>query len=111
VIPAVEDLVSAAAAEKVIRAVRPHEPIQAVVGLRGKEYLKGRARELNRAAVSVAVLMLVDLDTPEYCPPALVHQWFGTKQPNLSFRVAVMEVEAWPLADRETHRRAARIAD
>jgi hypothetical protein len=55
--------------------------------------------------------MLVDLDTPEYCPPALVHQWFGTKQPNLSFRVAVMEVEAWPLADRETHRRAARIAD
>jgi hypothetical protein len=46
-------------------------------------------------------LVLTDLDQYE-CPLTIISHWLDTpKHPNLIFRVAVREVEAWLLADRE----------
>ena len=45
--------------------------------------------------------MLTDLDTPRDCPPGLVRSWIrGPLKPRFFFRVAVMEVESWVMADR-----------
>ncbi len=45
--------------------------------------------------------MLTDLDKKE-CPLALLQEWLSSpKHPNLIFRVAIIEVEAWLLAHRE----------
>ncbi|MEK7727701.1 MAG: hypothetical protein AAB354_04765 [candidate division KSB1 bacterium] len=50
-------------------------------------------------------LVLTDLDTAE-CPPALLQEWLPyPKNPNLLFRVAEREVEAWLLAHREAFAR------
>jgi len=46
--------------------------------------------------------LLVDLDN-DNCPPELVADWLGPHAPqHLYIRVAVREVEAWLLADRQT---------
>ena len=56
----------------------------------------------NNAAKGLPYIVLADLDNHE-CVPALVADWFGphTQHPDLCFRVAVREVEAWLLADRD----------
>lgn len=47
--------------------------------------------------------MLTDLDNYD-CPLRLIEDWLGqdkTANPNFIFRIAVREVEAWLMADRE----------
>lgn len=97
---AIEDAVSEAIARKVVAVVRPDITITAALGRQGSGYLRGRARELNRSAASMRVLLLTDLDSAEQCAPDVVRSWFGTTTPNVIARVAVMEIESWVLADR-----------
>ena len=67
----------------------------------GKTYLQQKALELNRSATGVAIFMLTDLDSPQNCPPKLIRSWIkATLNPRFLFRVAVMEVESWVMADR-----------
>ena len=55
-------------------------------------------------------LVLTDLNHCE-CPPRLIQEWLpGPKHPNLRFRVAVREVEAWLMADRTAFARFLGIA-
>lgn len=99
---AVEDILSEVVARKILHSVRPDLSVTTVLGHRGKSYLKTKVRELNRTAMAVPVLLLVDLDTPSVCPPSLISSWLGgPAQPKLLFRVAVMEIETWIIADRE----------
>jgi hypothetical protein len=70
---------------------------------RGFGYIKKHIRGLNAAAKGMPILILTDLDEAE-CAPAKINDWLGPrtkKHPNLLFRIAVKEVEAWLLADRE----------
>lgn len=98
---AIEDAVSAVVLRKLISVVRPDIEITTTIGMRGKGYLKAKARELNRVAQSESVFMLIDLDSRTPCPAELVRTWLhGATQANMLFRVAVMEVESWVLADR-----------
>lgn len=77
-----------------------------VVG--GYGQIKKRARNLLKMARSeIYTLVLTDLDQGE-CAPTLIREWFkiAASQPiklpcQLSFRVAVREVEAWLMADRD----------
>ena len=48
------------------------------------------------------MLLLIDLDL-KACAPALVSRWLGKREvpQTFLFRVAVREIEAWLLADRE----------
>ncbi|HEY0142993.1 MAG TPA: hypothetical protein VGF48_18995 [Thermoanaerobaculia bacterium] len=101
-IVAVEDPLSEAITRKLFAEVRPDLPITTVLGNRGNAYLRSKARELNRAAATLPVFLLTDLDSPTTCPPHLIANWLGASPAtNLLFRVAVIEVESWVLADRE----------
>ncbi|MCL4795460.1 MAG: hypothetical protein KJZ84_12930 [Bryobacteraceae bacterium] len=66
--------------------------------------LKRTAKGWNAAAKGIPFFLLTDLDLTFPCPSALVEDWLDgaeRKHPNLIFRVAVREVEAWLLADAE----------
>lgn len=97
---AVEDVITEAVARKIVSAIRPDLAITNVIGQRGRGYIQRRARELNRSATSLKVLIIADLNSASTCAPDLRLSWFGTARPHALFRVAVMEVESWVLADR-----------
>lgn len=99
---ATEDTVSEVVAAKLVSVFRPDLQIVARIGNRGKDYLKARVQELNRTARSVPVFLLVDLDTRRPCPADVLAGWLhGRYEANMLFRLAIMEVESWILADRD----------
>ena len=99
VILAVEDRLSDAVATKILETF--DAKIVKRIGFQGKSDLERKTPELNRAANGITVFMLTDLDTPRECPPGLIRSWVrGTLNPRFFFRVAVMEVESWIMADR-----------
>ncbi len=99
VILAVEDRLSDAVATKILETFGAK--IVKRIGFQGKSDLERKTPELNRAANGITVFMLTDLDSPRECPPGLIHSWIrGTLNPKFFFRVAIMEVESWVMADR-----------
>lgn len=68
---------------------------------KGNVFLRQKAPEFNRSANRTAIFLLTDLDTPRNCPSELIRSWIkGPINPMFFFRVAVMEVESWVMADR-----------
>jgi len=66
----------------------------------GYGYLKNTINGFNNAAKGTPFIVLCDLE--DECAPSLIANWLrNPKHPNLIFRVAVREVEAWLLADAE----------
>lgn len=99
---ACEDTLSEILLRRIVGSCRPDITISQAIGLRGKGYLKNKARELNDTARKLPVFLLVDQDSPQECPTSLGQDWFrGPPERLMLFRVAVMEVESWILADRE----------
>ena len=99
VILAVEDRLSDAVATKILETF--DVKIVRRIGFQGKSDLERKTPELNRAANGITVFMLTDLDSPRDCPPGLIRSWIrGTLNPRFFFRVAVMEIESWVMADR-----------
>lgn len=70
-----------------------------VYGRQGKGYIRRKATDFVRAGRHSPWLILCDLDTDAVCAPELLRQWSVEDAPYL--RVAVREVEAWFLADRD----------
>jgi hypothetical protein len=102
---AVEDLLSEAAARRLLECCRPGVAVGFVFGKTGFGYLKQKAPGFNNAAKGTPFLLLTDLDTNP-CASALIAEWLGgPRNPNLLFRVAVREVESWVLADRKNFAR------
>jgi Domain of unknown function (DUF4276) len=98
---AVEDVLSETVLRNMIEQSQRPFAIGSCLSGRGYGYLKKILPGLNHAAKGMAYLVLTDLDRIE-CPLSLISEWFTQpKHPNLIFRVAVKEVEAWLLADRE----------
>jgi hypothetical protein len=97
---AVEDDLSAAVLQKILDdSGRPYAVGTSYIG-HGFGYLRRNIRGFNNAAKGTPWLVLTDLDKIE-CPPQLISTWLPDPcHPNLLFRVAVREVEAWLLADR-----------
>ena len=99
VVLAVEDRLSDAVATKILEKFGVE--IVKRIGYQGKSDLKRKTPELNRAANGITVFMLTDLDSPRDCPPKLIRSWVkGILNPGFCFRVAVMEIESWIMADR-----------
>jgi len=96
---AVEGLVD----ETVLRALIRH--VGAVpgpfYGRHGKEYLRKNWGGYNQAARSAPWVVLVDLDQDAGCVPPFRATWVPNPAPLMCFRVAVREIEAWLLSDRE----------
>lgn len=72
-----------------------------VYGKNGKLPLRARINAYNSAARYRPWVILVDLNHEADCAPDLCRAWLPRRSPKLCFRVAVREVEAWLLADRE----------
>jgi hypothetical protein len=99
VILAVEDLLSELISVRILEYFGIG--VSQKLGLKGNLYLKDKAENLNRTAKKFPVFMLTDLDKPTQCPPQLIKSWLNGKQnPYFFFRIAVMEVESWVMADR-----------
>ena len=73
----------------------------AVYGKKGKRNLRKNISGYNRAANYYPWLVLVDLNSEYSCPPDLLTEWLPNKNPNLCLRIAIHEIEAWLLADKE----------
>ena len=54
-------------------------------------------------------VVLVDLDNDADCAPPIRNAWVPAPAPNLCFRIAVREIEAWLIADKQTLARYLRI--
>lgn len=99
---AVEDPLS----EAVLRTILHQSNRRYIVGncysKHGFGYLKKNIKGFNNAAQGTPYIVLTDLDRAE-CPQELIQEWLPyTKHPNLLFRIAVREVEAWLLADSDS---------
>jgi len=106
---AVEDDLSEAVVRRLLNHVRRRFEVRARYPLptlphlqpklSGYGYLKANVQAFNVAAAATPHLLLTDLDVAA-CAPELINDWIGgVLHPNLVFRVAVREVEAWLLAD------------
>ncbi|MCX7727782.1 MAG: DUF4276 family protein, partial [Chitinispirillaceae bacterium] len=66
----------------------------------GNSYLND-LKKINEASRMIPHIILTDLDNSP-CVPTFVNKWINfTLNDNLLFRVAVKEIDAWLIADRE----------
>ncbi|MBD3287122.1 DUF4276 family protein [candidate division WOR-3 bacterium] len=86
--------------KKLISTYASKIDIRRVIQLGGRSEIQKRINKYNQAAHILPFLVLVDLDTDE-CPPILINDWLPQRNPHLLLRIAVRQVEAWLLADRE----------
>ena len=70
-----------------------------VYGRKGKALLRQKIQGYNNAARRTPWLVLVDLDHDAECAPPFRDEWLPRPSPNMCFRIAVKEIEAWLLAD------------
>lgn len=98
---AVEDALSEAVLRQIVEQCRPDFAIGSCFRRGGYGYLKRTINGFNQAARNLPFLVLTDLDQAE-CPLAIITEWLShPKHPNLIFRIAVREIEAWLLAHRD----------
>jgi hypothetical protein len=98
---AVEDALSEAVLRAMLHQSQRPFSVGTCLSRGGYGYIKKIIPGLNHAAKGMPYLVLTDLDNAE-CPLALISSWLSQpKHPNLIFRVAIIEVEAWLLAHRE----------
>jgi len=72
-----------------------------VYGKNGKPFLLEKLNAYNRAAQYSPWIIIVDLDHDADCAPPFLRSCLPDPAPNMNFRIAVREIEAWLLADRE----------
>ncbi len=96
---AVEGVVDEAVVKRLI--VEAGGEIGPIYGKRGKSLLKQRINGYNNAARHHPWIVLVDLNREADCPPPLKAVWLPNPGPLMCFRIAVREIEAWLMADRE----------
>lgn len=99
---AVEDQLSEVIARKIINESERSFEIAQCLRRSGYGYLKSKVKAFNKAASGIPFFLLTDLDNPKLCPAQKINNWLAApKHTDFLFRVAVMEVESWLLADRE----------
>lgn len=96
---AVEGLVDEAVAKRIISETGGL--VGTVYGKAGKTALRGRMAGYNSAARHAPWFVLVDLDHEADCAARLRREWISAPASQLCFRVAVREIEAWLMADKE----------
>lgn len=100
IVIAVEDELSGAVVERLLTYSGSNQSVR-IHNARGNGNLRKGMDKYRKASRSIPHVVLTDLDSAP-CPPTLISSWVTKKLPaKLLFRVAVREVEAWLLADRE----------
>lgn len=70
-------------------------------GKSGKDGLLKKLPAYNKSAKHIPWFVLVDMDSADSCVVEKVNAWLRDPSDLMVFRVAVAELEAWLLADRE----------
>jgi len=100
IIIAVEDELSGAVMSRLISFSGRNFAINRIFNARGNARLKDGMTKFRAASRVLPHIILTDLDRCP-CPPVLIDNWKANQlPPQLLFRIAVREVEAWLLADR-----------
>jgi len=95
-----EDALSEAVLKQMLKQSQRPFSVGQCLNQRGYGKIKKIISGLNYAVKGMPYLVLTDLDNAE-CPLVIVSEWLTQpKHPNLLFRIAVKEVEAWLLAHR-----------
>jgi hypothetical protein len=95
----VEGDMDAAIVARLLRHLSLPQPTN-IVGRAGKERIVSNLDKYNNAAALMPVIVLLDLDN-ETCAPTYVDALLPARSLQLCMRVAVREIEAWLLADRD----------
>jgi len=99
---AVEDVLSEVVTRKLIEQTQKNYRVTQCLRKGGAEYLKSKINAFNKAATGLPFFVLTDQDSASECPPDKIENWLTQpRNPNLIFRIAVMEVESWVMADRK----------
>ncbi|MBX3670863.1 MAG: hypothetical protein KF778_20890 [Rhodocyclaceae bacterium] len=97
----VEDELSGAVMRRLIASFACHLELFRLIRHSGYGQIKANVPQYRSASKAMPHIILTDLDRHE-CPPSLLMQWDASALPAaVSMHVAVHEVEAWLLADRE----------
>lgn len=98
--------------EAVLRRLFAYAGVDAgpIHGRRGKQHLLSRLSGYNAAAEHSPWLVLIDLDRDASCAPEHRAALLPYPTSMLCFRIAVREVEAWLIADRERMARSLGVA-
>ena len=99
---ATEDILSEEVGRRLILELGEKFSVGPTFRQNGNGYLKQRLPNFCSIAERQPFLLITDLDQT-VCPTYLISDWLGNrpKPPNLLFRVAVREIEAWLLADHD----------
>ncbi|MDM8554336.1 hypothetical protein QUF75_06360 [Desulfococcaceae bacterium HSG7] len=98
---AVEDSLSEAVVRKMLAQSQKNYEVVNCLSKGGYGYLKKQINAFNQAAKTMPFFVLTDQDRG--CPPEKIRNWLKHKlNPNLIFRIAVMEVESWVMAHRQS---------
>ena len=96
---AVEDYLSEAVARKMLLQSDRNYCVTNCLGKKGFGYLKAKINVFNDASKTSPFFVLTDQDFG--CAPEKIKSWLdGSPNSNFIFRIAVMEIEAWVMADR-----------
>jgi hypothetical protein len=101
----VEDVLSEGVLRKVLRHFDSKFSVVSCLGREGYGFIKKNLPAFNEASAQACFVVMTDLDD-NGCAPSLRKLWHN--QPfhhNLLFRVAIIEVEAWLLANRRSFAR------
>jgi hypothetical protein len=98
----VEDPLSEQVLRKILVYADKGFCVGACYGNKGREHIRKSILKYNNASEFSLWFVLTDLDDVA-CASTLIAEWFSKtpKNKKLIFRVAVKEVEAWVMADRE----------
>lgn len=95
-----EDVLSEAVLKQMLKQSQRPFLVGDCFNERGYDQIQKKISGFNNAAKGMPYLVLTDLDNAE-CPLVILSEWLTQpKHPNLLFRIAVKEVEAWLLAHR-----------
>lgn len=101
IVAVVEDELSEAVVRRIVAGSGRHFLIDRVINERGNSQIRVGVPKYKSASHVLPHFVLTDLDRLP-CAPELLDTWgVGRLPPRMLFRVAVREVEAWLLADRE----------
>lgn len=98
--PVVEDIIQEQILLKIFKKYRPDLTLYSALGKKGNSYIRDKIRGFNEASKHLPFVVVTDLDRSP-CPPALIDDWIDfSLSSSMMFRIAVVEAEAWLLADR-----------
>ncbi len=97
----VEGIVDVAVAHEILSYVGFDKAEYVVLNQGGKAKLLRKLPEYNRTAAVLDWLVIVDLDNDAGCAPEYLSIILPNARSKMILRIAVREVEAWLMADRE----------